>query len=111
MKTPELRIPEVVRLQAREAQQSARVWTMRSQETGLQGQVQNLHQGNARINDLMNHIQITSDSMDIRDKVLAQQLRTSNLELSPLQTKVSHLRTSVVRNQSTQMGNAKIFKN
>ena len=38
---------------------------MQSQETELQGQLQNLYQENARINYLVNQIQITGDSMNI----------------------------------------------
>ena len=50
----------------------------------------------------MNRIQITGDSMNIRNQGLAHQLQTSNVELSRSQTEVSHLRTSVGRNESTE---------
>ena len=73
-----------------------------SHEVELQGQLQKLHQENARINDLMNQIQITNDSMNIRNQGLAQKLQTSHFELSRAQAGVSHLRTSVERNQSTE---------
>ena len=72
----------------------------RSQETELQ--LQNLHQDQARINDLMKLIQITGGSMNIRDQGLVQQMQTSNFELSRSQTEASYLRTSVWRNQSTE---------
>ena len=49
----------------------------------------------------MNQIQITHSS-NARNLELAQQLQTLNLGLRRLPTEVSHLRTSVVRNQSTQ---------
>ena len=48
--------PEVARLQATEAQLSARVSAIRSQETELQTQLLALQQENARLNDLMNLI-------------------------------------------------------
>ena len=50
----------------------------------------------------MNQIQITDDLMNIRNQGLAQQLQTSSLELSRLQTEVSHRPTSVERNQSAE---------
>ena len=56
--------PEVTRLQAREAQQSTTVSTVRNHETGLQGQLLNLRRENARTNALMNEIQITNSSMN-----------------------------------------------
>ena len=56
---------EVVRPRAREAQLSTKVSTMQSQETtDLQGQLQNLHPETARINDLINQIQTSRDSMN-----------------------------------------------
>ena len=76
MKRPELRTPGL-------------------QETDLQGQLQKLHQENARINARMNQIQITTSSMNTRNQELTQKLQTSNLELSRLQTDVSNVRTSV----------------
>ena len=63
---------------------------------------------NARINDLVNLIQITSDPMNIRKPELAQ-LQTLNLELSRLQTEVCHVRTSVGRTQSNKKRDAEKF--
>ena len=117
MKRPELQMPglhqKVVRQQVREAQPSTRVST--SHEVELQGHL------NARIDDLMNQIQITNDSMNIRNQGLAQKLQTSHFELSRAQAGVSHLRTSLERNQSTENRDAggkkiipwvgKIFRN
>ena len=53
--------PVVVRLQATEAQLSARVSAIRSQETELQTQLLALQQENARLNDLMNQICSSSE--------------------------------------------------
>ena len=57
---------------------------MQSQETtDLQGQLQNLQQQNIRINDLLNQIQITSDSIDLKSGFFAAiadvKLRTQGL--------------------------------
>ena len=88
MKRPET---EVVRLQAREAQLSTSVSAMQSQETEFSEHWQKLQQENARINDQMNQIQIVGDPMNNRNQGMVQQLQTSNLELSRLQTEASHL--------------------
>ena len=77
---------------------------MRNQETELQGQLQHLHKANTRINALMNQMQIKTDYMNIRNQGLAQQLQTSNLELSRLQTEVSS-------NQSTENRDAENLRN
>ena len=53
--------PVVVRLQATEAQLSATVSAIRSQETELQTQLLALQQENARLNDLMNQICSSSE--------------------------------------------------
>ena len=50
--------PDVVRLQVREAQQYTRVSTLQNQETELQGQLQNLRQAEARVNNRMPQIKI-----------------------------------------------------
>ena len=49
--------------------------------------------------------------MNTRNHELAQQLQTSNLKLSGLQTEVSYLRTSVERNQSTEHRDAENLRN
>ena len=60
---------------------------MRNQGTELQGQLQNLHQKNTWIKDRWNQIQITNSSIEHwKSGKLAQQLQTSNFELSRLQT-------------------------
>ena len=55
--------PEVVLLQAREAQLSNRVSRMQSQETELEGQLENLLLENTQINDRLKQIQVTRDSI------------------------------------------------
>ena len=101
---------EVVRLHAREAQLSTIVSAMQSQETKLQGQLQNLHEENTRTNAPMNQIQMTNSSFNMRKQELTQQLRTSILELSRVQTGVSHLRISVGRHQPTEHRDAEILE-
>ena len=93
-----------------EAQQPTRVSAMRDQETELQRQLQNLLEENSRINALMNQIRITNDSMNNRNQGLAQQLQTSNLQLSRLQTEVSHLRLSVGGINLPNIETQKIFE-
>ena len=103
--------PEVNRLQARDAQLSTTVSTMRNQQEAEQ--LQNLHQEYARINVRINQIQITNSSIKPRSQELVQQLQTSNLEINHVQTEVFDLRNSVRRNQSTQRRDAQkktIFK-
>ena len=101
--------PEVTRLQAREAQQSTTVSTMRNHETGLQGQLLNLRQENARINALMNEIQITNSSMNTRNQGGDEATADVKLEIRLLQIKVFHLRCSVERNQSTESRDAQNY--
>ena len=55
--------PEAVRLRARGAQPVNEVSTLQNRETELQGQLQNLRQESARVNDRMNQIQITHNPM------------------------------------------------
>ena len=98
--------PEVIHLQVREAQLSTKVSSLTSQETELHGQLQNQRQENTRINALMNKIRIASESMNNKKTGLAQQLQTSKFELSCAQTEVSHLRSSVERNQSAETRDA-----
>ena len=50
----------------------------------------------------MIQIRCASESMDIKKLCLAQHVQTSKFELSRAQTEVSHLRSSVARNQSTE---------
>ena len=49
--------------------------------------------------------------MNTRNQELAQSLQTPNLELSRLQPEVSHLRTSVERNQPTENPDAANLRN
>ena len=98
--------PEVARLQAREAQLSFKVWAMRSQETECETQFLTLQQENGRLNDLRNQIRGASESMDMNNLGPAQQLQTSKFELRRAHTEVSHLRSSVRRNQSSDTRDA-----
>ena len=101
--------PEVICLQSREPPLSTRASTMRNQETELQTQLLSVHQENAGLHVLFNQIRITNSLMHSRG--LAQQLQTPNLELSGLQTEVSHLRTSEGRNPSTECRDAENLRN
>ena len=56
----------------------------------------------ARLNDVMNQIRSARESLYTTNLLSAQQLLTSKFELSRAQTKVSHLRSSVERNQPTE---------
>ena len=79
---------------------------MRSQETELQTQLLTPHQENALLHDLMNQIRSASESLDTKNLGFAQQVQTEKFELSRAQTEVSHLRSSMGRNPTTETRDA-----
>ena len=105
MKRPEMRMP-VLHQKFLVYKLEKFNWPPETRQWEIQGQWLPLHQENDRINALMNQIQITHSSVNTKNQELAQQVQTSNLELSRLQIEVSYLRTSVARNPSTERRDA-----
>ena len=88
--------PEVVRIQAREAQLVTDVTSLQKQETELQGQLQNLHPENARVYAPLNQILITINSVQ-GTRTSRDQLQTSEVEIGRLQAEACDLRNWVER--------------
>ena len=87
--------------QAPDAPPSARVSTMGSQETELQTQLLTLHNWKMRGPMILNQVRSASESMDLVKCWISAEIPYVKFELSRAQTDISHLRSSMRRNQPT----------